>query len=87
MSKLSTLKELSVDDFPIIYERGKESAVMVDIITFRKIQLIIENLIHRETEKEEELLADEKDLLDDLIETCIQRKDYPEDWRAELDAL
>lgn len=89
MLKLSSSKEslISLDNFPIAYEQDKESAVLVDIVTFRKMQLIIENLIHRETEVEDKLLANEKDLLDDLIETCIQKKNYSEDWRAELDAL
>ena len=45
------------DRFPILYEGGKAKAVLVDITSFEQMELIIDNLLNREEEPEDAILA------------------------------
>jgi hypothetical protein len=75
----------SKERFPMVYEKNKPKAVMVDVETFDKIELVLENLMYREEEPEDRVLISSgllKKMVDDAknIETV-------NDWRRELDAL
>jgi len=45
------------DRFPILYEGGEAKAVLVDITSFDQMELIIDNLLNREEEPEDAILA------------------------------
>jgi hypothetical protein len=72
-----------LDSFPIVYEGGEAKAVIVDVASFAKIELILDNLINREPEPEDAmLLASVGKLLSQA------RKNSPSpDWRQELETL
>ena len=75
----------SKEHFPIVYEHNRIKAVMVDIESFEKIELIMDNLIHRDSEPEDNLMA-ASGLLRKLVseaETSLPTRN----WRAELDEL
>ncbi len=42
--------------FPIVYENDQAKAVMVDFDSFKKIGMILDNLINREGEPEDDYL-------------------------------
>jgi len=75
----------SGDWFPVVYKNGKPQAVLVDMISFTKMQLIIDNLLHREAEPEDALLV-ARNLLNQWLEQA--KKEAPSlDWQKELDEL
>ena len=43
--------------FPIVYKEGKVKAFLVDATSFAQIELILENLLNREEESEDAILA------------------------------
>ena len=45
------------DRFPILYEGGEAKAVLVDITSFAQMELIMDNLLNREEEPEDAILA------------------------------
>jgi hypothetical protein len=45
------------DRFPIVYEGGEAKAILVDITSFDQMELIIDNLLNREEEPEDAILA------------------------------
>jgi len=45
------------DSFPILYEGGEAKAVVVDITSFAQMELIMDNLLNREEEPEDAILA------------------------------
>ena len=47
----------SEDRFPVVYEDNHPKAVMVDMETFEKIGMILDNLMNREAEAEDRLLS------------------------------
>ena len=48
--------------FPILYEHGQPKAVMVDLETFKRLELILDNLLNREPEPEDTLIAESAEL-------------------------
>ena len=73
----------SAEQFPIVYEGGEAKAVIVDFDSFKKIEMILDNLLHRGAEPEDELIvAAAASLL------AAARDDEPEvDWREKLDRI
>ena len=45
------------DRFPILYEEDEVKAVLVDITSFAKMELMMDNLLNREEEPEDAILA------------------------------
>jgi hypothetical protein len=45
------------DHFPVLYEGGEAKAVLVDITSFAQMELIMDNLLNREEEPEDAILA------------------------------
>ena len=73
------------DRFPIIYERGEAKAVLVDITSFGQMELIMDNLLNREEEPEDAILAASA-VLQQLVARARQALTSP-DWERELDEL
>ena len=75
----------SEDRFPVVYENNHPKAVMVDMDTFEKIGIILDNLMNRETEDEDRLLSS-SGLLEKLVSEARETRPS-KDWRKELDEL
>jgi len=74
-----------MDQFPIVYEGGEAKAVLVDVASFAQIELIIDNLLNREEEPEDAILA-ASSVLRQLIAHA--RRERPSaDWEREIDVL
>ncbi len=58
---------------------------MVDVESFEKIELILDNLMNRDGETEDDFLA-ASGLLEKLV-TEARKASLSDDWRAELDEL
>jgi hypothetical protein len=73
------------DRFPILYEGGEAKAVLVDITSFDQMELIIDNLLNRDEEPEDAILA-ASTVLQRLVAQA--RQESPSsDWERELDEL
>jgi len=75
----------SKDRFPVVYENDEAKAVVVDMATFEKVEMILDNLMNREAEPEDSLLRS-SGLLKKLVNEA-QNTPPSGDWRAELDEL
>jgi len=73
------------DRFPILYEGGEAKAVLVDITSFAQMELIMDNLLNREEEPEDAILAASA-VLQRLVAQARQEPASP-DWEQELDEL
>lgn len=71
--------------FPVLYEGGEAKAVLVDVATFNQIELILDNLLNRQAEPEEAILA-ASPVLKQLVAQAQQEKPSA-DWQQELDEL
>ena len=75
----------SKDRFPVVYEHDQAKAVLVDIGSFEKIEMILDNLLNRESEDEDHLLA-ASGLLQGLLKEAHTTLSSPT-WSDELDEL
>lgn len=73
------------DQFPIVLEGGQATAVLVDIASFAQMELIVDNLLNREEEPEDAILA-ASTLLKQLA-TRARQEPSSADWERELDEL
>jgi hypothetical protein len=73
------------DQFPIVFEGDQPTAVLVDIDSFAQMELIVDNLLNREEEPEDAILA-ASTLLKRLVAQARQ-KPASADWERELDEL
>ena len=80
---MQSVKTLSQHQYPVIYEHGKETAVVVDIDSFQKITLILDNLLNREQEPEDEIVAEAHALWQRMIQKA-KTEDSASDWVTEL---
>lgn len=71
--------------FPIVYEGNEAKAVLVDITSFTQIELILDNLLNREVEPEDAIVAASV-LLKKLVEQASQELPSA-DWEQELSEL
>jgi len=53
---MSAEKFWSRSRFPVVYEQNEAKAVMVDMATFEKVEMILDNLMNRDPETEDSLL-------------------------------
>jgi hypothetical protein len=74
-------------DFPVITEKGEPKAVIVDVKVFRQLQVIMDNLIDRETEPEEALLAASEAFQRLLSQVEAEGETPSTNWREELRGL
>ncbi|MEZ4528841.1 MAG: hypothetical protein R2941_23260 [Desulfobacterales bacterium] len=75
----------SEDCFPVVYEHSKPKAVMVDMESFQKIRLILDNLMNRDPETEDSILA-ASGLLEKLVRETENTLPCGH-WERELDEL
>ncbi len=54
---MSEMKLWTRERFPIVYEGDEPKAVLVDVATFEQIELILDNLLNREGEPEDQILV------------------------------
>jgi hypothetical protein len=73
------------DHFPVLYEGDEAKAVLVDITSFAQMELIMDNLLNREEEPEDAILAASA-VLQRLVAQARQEPASP-DWEQELDEL
>jgi len=64
----------------------EETAVVVDIKSFRQIEFILNNLLNREQEPEDEIVAEASALWQRMIQEA-KIEDSASDWVAELHDL
>lgn len=73
------------DRFPVVYEGGEAKTVLVDIDSFAQIELIIDNLLNREDEPEDAVLATSTFLKKLVVQA--RQEPVSTDWERELDEL
>ncbi len=71
--------------FPIVYEKDEAKAILVDLESFEKIELILDNLINRDFEPEDGILA--ASVLFQKIVNGAKENKPAGDWRKELDEI
>ena len=73
------------DRFPVVYEGSEAKAVLVDITSFDQMELIVDNLLNREEEPEDAILAASA-VLQRLLAQARQEP-ISADWERELNEL
>lgn len=76
---------LTREHFPVVYKDGEATAVLVDVTTFAQIEVILDNLLNREEEPEDAIIAASQ-ILERLLSQGRQETPSP-DWEQELDEL
>ena len=72
--------------FPTIYDGGKPTAVIIDIDSFVQIEIVMDNLLNRGPEPEDEIIAQSEDLRR-LAEKIWSTAEPLNDWEQALDEL
>jgi hypothetical protein len=80
-----TQKFWSKERFPIVYEHDQAKAIIIDIGSFEKIEMILDNLLNREPEEEDTILV-ASGLLNALLDEA-QTTSPAQNWRKDLDEL
>lgn len=73
------------DQFPVVFEGNQATAVLVDIASFAQMELIVDNLLNREEELEDAILA-ASTVLKRLVAQARQEPSSA-NWERELDEL
>lgn len=71
--------------FPVVYEGGEAKAFLVDAASFAQIELVMDNLLNREEEPEDAILA-ASTILKRLI-TQARQEPLSANWERDLDEL
>jgi hypothetical protein len=72
--------------FPLIYDGGKPTAVIVDLASFEQIEIVMDNLLNRGPEAEDELIA-QSEALRQLATRVLVTVEPLADWEHALDEL
>ncbi len=75
----------SREHFPIVYEKNEAKAILVDMESFEKIEMILDNLINRDLEPEDSILA-ASGLFQKIVKEAKQNESAG-DWRKELNDI
>ena len=75
-----------VEQFPVLYEHGQPKAVMVDLETFERLGLILDNLLNREPEPEDDLVAEAVELKQLVALVRAVAEPMP-DWKQTINEL
>ena len=75
----------TVEHFPVVYEGGEAKAVLVDMASYAQIELILDNLLNRESEPEDAILAASSSLRQ-LLDRGLAEAPTA-DWEDELNEL
>lgn len=74
------------DQFPVLYEHGQPKAVVVDLETFKRLELILDNLLNREPEPEDTLIAESAELRQLVAQVQAVATPIP-DWKKAINEL
>ena len=74
------------DQFPVLYEHGQPTAVVVDLDTFKRLELILDNLLSREPEPEDTLIAEAAELKQLIAQVQAVATPMP-DWKQVINEL
>lgn len=88
MAKPSAVKNPLANEFPVIVQRGEPKAVILDIKVFRKLQILVDNLLNRHPEPEDAVLS-VSETLRHLLRVA-EREAHtksPANWRKRLRGL
>lgn len=77
---------LSQNQYPTLHENGEVTAVVIDINSFRQIKIVLDNLLNRKQEPEDEVVAAASALWQRMIQDA-KLENSNSDWVAELDDL
>ena len=72
--------------FPVVYEGTEAKAVLVDVDSFGQMEIIMDNLLNREEEPEDAVIAASRLLQRDLKKSR-QTYSVSDDWEQELNEL
>lgn len=72
--------------FPTIYDGGRPTAVIIDIDSFEQIEIVMDNLLNRGVEPEDEIIA-QSTALQRLAERVLATAEPLSDWEKALDEL
>ncbi len=72
--------------FPVVYEGTEAKAVLVDVDSFAQMEIIMDNLLNREEEPEDAIIAASR-LLQIVLKESRQSYFVSNDWEQELDEL
>jgi len=86
-TKTTQLADSLYKEFPVITEHGEPKAFVVDINVFRQIQIVLDNLQHRDAESEDTLIATSKAFQKLLSQVEKEDSSPSSDWRRELRAI
>jgi hypothetical protein len=76
-------EEVIRDHFLVLYEGGEAKAILVDVASFAQMELIMDNLLNREEEPEDAILAASA-VLQRLVAQARQEP-ASSDWEEEYD--
>jgi len=82
---MGTTEFWSSDHFPVVYYDGEARSVLVDIASFSQIETIMDNLLNREGESEDAVLASSRVLKQMVAQS--RQASPSHDWEKELDDL
>ena len=71
--------------FPVVYEKDEAKAIIVEMESFEKIEMILDNLINRDIEPEDGILA--ASALFQKIVSDAKKMEPVGDWRKALDEM
>jgi hypothetical protein len=83
---MQSVNSLTQKHYPVIYEADQPTAVVVDIESFRQIEMILDNLLNRQGEPEDEVIAAASALWQRAIAQADENGDSA-DWITELNEL
>ncbi len=72
--------------FPMIYDSGKPTAVIVDLSSFEQIEIVMENLFNRGPEPEDEIIVP-SEFLRKIAEKVLATAQPLDDWEKAPDEL
>ena len=72
--------------FPTIYDGGKPTAVIVDMDSFEQIEIVMENLLNRGPEPEDQIIV-QSEAMRQLAEKVLATGEPLHDWEKMLDEL
>jgi len=74
------------DQFPVLYEHGQPKAVVVDLETFKRLELILDNLLNCEPEPEDDIIAEAAELKQLVARVQAVAAPMP-DWKQIINEL
>lgn len=83
---MTTTANWSAKRFPLIYDGDKPTGVIIDLRSFAQIELVMENLLNREAEPEDDLLTQSANL-QHIAHQVLATAEPLIDWEKSLNEL